>query len=56
MKLKNNKLSIENVSILNLAKRYGTPLYFYSYKQLKENINTFKKNRTYIDKECAKSV
>ncbi len=44
MKLKNNKLSIENVSILDLSKRYGTPLYFYSYKQLKENINTFKKN------------
>ena len=40
----NKKLSIEKVAIENIAKRYKTPTYCYSYKQLKENIENFKKN------------
>ena len=44
MKFKSNKLRIENVIIENIAKKYSTPTYCYSYKQLKENINKFKKN------------
>jgi|TARA_Y100000389_G_scaffold164053_1_gene167586 diaminopimelate decarboxylase len=38
------KLTIENVSVQNIAKKYGTPAYCYSYSQLKQNINNFKKN------------
>ena len=44
MKYINKKLTIEKVSIENIAKKFGTPAYCYSYKQLKENINNFKKN------------
>jgi len=44
MKYINKKLTIEKVSIQNIAKKYGTPSYCYSYKQLKENIEQFKKN------------
>ena len=44
MKYINNDLSIERVKVKNLARKYGTPLYCYSYNQLKENINNFKKN------------
>ena len=44
MKYLNNKLKIENVSIQNIAKKYGTPTYCYSFTKLKENINDFKKN------------
>ena len=43
MKYINKKLIIEKVNIQNIAKKYGTPAYCYSYKQLKENINNFKK-------------
>ena len=35
---------IEKVKVLNIAKKFKTPIYCYSYRQLKENINSFKKN------------
>ena len=44
MKYINKKLTIERVSIKNIAQRYGTPAYCYSFNQLKKNINDFKKN------------
>ena len=44
MKFLNSKLKIENTILQNIAKKYGTPAYCYSYKQLRENINDFKKN------------
>ncbi len=44
MKYINRSLSIENIRIQDLAKKFGTPFYCYSYKQLKENIDSFKKN------------
>ncbi len=44
MKYINNKLTIEKVSLEDLAKKYRTPAYCYSYNQLKENINSFKKS------------
>ena len=44
MKYINKKLAIEKVSIQNLAKKFGTPAYCYSYKRLSENINNFKNN------------
>ena len=44
MRFLNSKLKIENTILQNIAKKYGTPAYCYSYKQLKENINDFKKN------------
>ena len=44
MKYINKKLTIEKISVQNIAKKYGTPTYCYSYSRLKENINNFKKN------------
>ena len=44
MKYINKKLSIEKVAIDNIAKKYNTPSYCYSFKQLKDNISNFKKN------------
>ena len=43
MKFISNKLRIENVFVQNISKKYGTPAYCYSYNQLKENIDNFKK-------------
>ncbi len=39
---KNNKLTIDGYNLENLAKRFETPLYCYSYKRLKKNILNFK--------------
>ena len=44
MKYINKTLKIEKISVDNIAKNYSTPTYFYSYDQLKRNIQTFKKN------------
>ena len=44
MKYINQKLTIEKISLQSIAKKYGTPAYCYSYKQLKSNINNFKRN------------
>jgi len=44
MKYINKKLTIEKVNLQNIAKRYGTPAYCYSYNQLKKNINNFRNN------------
>ena len=43
MKYINKSLSIESVRVQDIAKKFGTPIYCYSYKKLKENINSFKK-------------
>ena len=43
MKYINKNLSIEKIKIKDVARKFGTPIYCYSYKQLKENINSFKK-------------
>ena len=43
MKYINQKLTIEKISLQNIAKKYGTPAYCYSYEQLKSNINNFKR-------------
>jgi diaminopimelate decarboxylase len=42
MKYINKKLTIEDVKIQNLVKKFGTPVYCYSYIQLKKNIQSFK--------------
>ena len=44
MKYLSKKLAIEKISIENIAKKYGTPTYSYSYNQLRTNINNFKKS------------
>ncbi len=44
MKYIKKKLTIENVKIHDIAKKFNTPTYCYSYSQLKKNINNFKKN------------
>ena len=44
MKYINKSLSIEKVKVEYIAKKFGTPTYCYSYKKLKENINSFKGN------------
>jgi len=44
MKYKNKNLFIEKINVQNIAKKFDTPIYCYSYKQLKKNINNFKKS------------
>jgi len=44
MKYINNSFVVEKVKLQKLAKKFGTPIYCYSYKTLKENINKFKSN------------
>tara|TARA_B100001250_G_C19741078_1_gene763092 strand:+ start:188 stop:1402 length:1215 start_codon:yes stop_codon:yes gene_type:complete len=44
MKYINNNLKIEGHNLKKLAKKFGTPLYCYSYKKLKQNIDNFKLN------------
>ncbi len=44
MKYINKQLTFEKVSILNIAKKYSTPAYCYSFDKLKKNIINFKKN------------
>ncbi len=43
MKYKKKNFFIEGVKISLLAKKFSTPLYCYSYKRIKDNINNFKK-------------
>ena len=43
MKYINKCLTIERVKVQDIAKKFGTPIYCYSYEQLKENIKNFKK-------------
>ena len=49
IRLRKNSLWIENISALRLAKKYKTPFYCYSFKQLKENYNFFKHTFRKID-------
>jgi len=44
MKYSNNSFFIEHVKAEYLAKKFGTPIYCYSYKKLKMNIIKFKNN------------
>ena len=44
MKYIDKKLTLEKVSIQNIAEKYSTPTYCYSYNQLKKNVYNFKKN------------
>ena len=44
MKYIDKKLIIEKVKVQYIAKKFDTPIYCYSYNQLKKNINVFKKN------------
>ena len=44
MKYIDKNLTIEKVKVQKIAKKFGTPTYCYSHKQLTENIKNFKKN------------
>ena len=44
MKYINKNLSIEKVKVSDIAKKFGTPTYCYSHRQLQENIKNFKNN------------
>jgi len=44
MKYISKNFFIESVRVRNIAKKFRTPIYCYSYKRLKESINNFKKN------------
>ncbi len=44
MKYKKNNFLIENIKVQNLAKKFTTPIYCYSYKKIYENIENFKNN------------
>jgi len=41
IKLRKNNLCVENISTLKLTKKYKTPFYCYSLKQLKNNYSVF---------------
>ena len=43
MRYKNNKFFIEGKNFESLTKKFNTPLYCYSYKNLRENVENFKK-------------
>ena len=42
MRYKQNRLLIDNIKIENIAEKFSTPIYCYSYKTLRENIIYFK--------------
>ena len=44
MNFKKNKLYIENIEAENIARKFGTPSYCYSFNKLKKNIQNFKNN------------
>jgi len=44
MKYINKRLTVEKVNFQTIAKKFGTPLYCYSYSKLKENVDKFKEN------------
>ncbi len=44
MNYKKNHYYIEGISSEKIARKFGTPVYCYSYKKLKQNIINFKKN------------
>jgi len=44
MKYINKNFFIERIKAQKIAKKFGTPIYVYSYKRLKNNIERFKKN------------
>jgi diaminopimelate decarboxylase len=44
MNYRKKDLLIDNFKVKILAQKYSTPLYCYSYKKIKENIQNFKKN------------
>ncbi len=44
MKYTNKKLTIETIKVQDIAAKFGTPIYCYSYSQLNENITNFKKS------------
>ena len=46
---KNNSFFVENISAINIAKKYGTPSYCYSINKLKNNIKEFQNNFKSID-------
>ena len=49
MRYKKKNLFIDSSSVKVLTQRYSTPLYCYSYKRIKENIQNFKKKFYKID-------
>ena len=42
MKYINRNFTVEKVKVENLVKKFDTPIYCYSYKKLKTNIDNFK--------------
>ena len=49
MNYNNNKLFIDNIHVNRIIKKFGTPIYCYSYNQLKKNILNFQKHFTDIN-------
>ena len=49
MNYNNNKLFIDNIQVNRIIKKFGTPIYCYSYNQLKKNILNFQKHFTDIN-------
>ena len=42
--IKNSSLYIDNVKVEDIAKKFGTPLYVYSYDSIVAEINSLKKD------------
>lgn len=49
LEIKNNQLSIDGVSAIELAKEYGTPLFVFSESRIRHNINRLKAVQDVID-------
>ncbi len=54
--IKNNELHAENISITELAKEYGTPLYIYSAATLRRHFEAFDSAFTGLDHMTCYSV
>ena len=49
MHYNNNKLFIDKISVDKIIKKFGSPIYCYSYNRLKENILKFQRNFSKIN-------
>ena len=49
MYYKKNKLLIDKIEVDKIIRKFGTPIYCYSYSQLKNNILSFQKNFSRIN-------
>lgn len=49
LEIKNNQLAIDGISTVELAEKFGTPLFVFSESRIRQNINRLKEVRDVID-------